>query len=163
MAHRIHGIITSFKYEGELPHVILVGNFHFLPSRNKSGPNYSEKTLEPFDRLTKETRKTLKELSFKGKCAYIETDYFGGPGYQKSETWEDGIRIEGPLFSSDGVSNPKVPEGAIEVEDAINQVLKTIGIYKHEGKDEFDSVRLGWYRSNGDALEEYRRGSLPKT
>jgi len=157
MAHTINGIITSFKYDGELPNVILVGNYHLIPFQNKYGPNYSDFILEPYEELTKKTRKTLTELSFKGECAYIETDYFGGLGTQISEAWFKGERIIGPLISFDGIENPKVPSGAVLVEDSINATLKTIGVYRHEGKDEFDSIRLGSYRSNEKIIEEYRK------
>ena len=157
MAHTINGIITSFKYDGELPNVILVGNYHLIPFKNKYGPNYSDSALDPYKELTKEARKTLRELSFKGKCAYIETDYFGGSGIQMSEAWFNGGRIIGPLISFDGIENPRVPSGAVLVEDSINETLKTIGVYKHEGKNEFDSVRLGSYRSNDDIIEEYEK------
>jgi len=157
MAHNIHGIITSFKYEGELPHIILVGNYHIIPFQNTYGPNYSDQILEPYEELTKEIRKILKELSFNGKCAYIETNYFGGPGTQMCEVWENGTKILGPLISFDGIDQPKVPEGAKLWKNSINEALKTIGIYKHEGMDEFDSVRLGWYRSNTAMIEEYEK------
>ncbi|WP_299623653.1 hypothetical protein [uncultured Tenacibaculum sp.] len=162
MAHTINGIITSFKYEGEFPNVVLVGNYYLIPFKNKYGTNYSDTILEPFQELTKETRKVLKELSFKGKCAYIETDYYGGPGFQISEVWYNGKKILGPLISFDGIENPKIPSSAILVEDAINESLRTIGIYKHEGKDEFDSVRLGWYRSNDEIIEEYKKSEIEK-
>jgi len=160
MGHIINGIITSFKYEGDLPNVILVGNYHLIPFENEYGKNYIEQTLKPYEELTKETRKILKELSFKGKCAYIETEYFGGSGVQISEAWENGQRIIGPLISFDGSQNYKMPEGATIVEDSINETLRTIGIFKHEGKDEFDSVRLGDYRSNDDIIEEYTKNKI---
>lgn len=156
MSHTINGIITSFTYVGELPNVVLVGNYHLIPFKNKYGTNYSDSILEPYEELTKETRKTIKELSFKGKCAYIETDYFGGPGVQISEAWHNGERIIGPLISFDGIENPKIPSGATLVKDSINETLKTIGVYRHDGKDEFDSVRLGWYRSNDEIIEEHK-------
>lgn len=162
MAHNLSGIITSFKYSGELPNIILIGNFHFIPLSNDVSPSYSEPTLDPYDNLTKEWRKRLKELSFYGKCIYIETLYHGGPGRQLSETWENGERIEGPLYSSDGITDPKVPDNTLEVEDSINQSLRNIGIYRHEGLDEFDTVRLGWYRSNDEVLEEYRHAQSGK-
>lgn len=90
MAHNIHAIITSFKYEGGLPNVILVSNYHLIIDRKKYGVNYSEKAFDPYNELTAKTRKELKELSFKGKCVYIETDYFGGQGGQISEVWHNG-------------------------------------------------------------------------
>lgn len=160
MAHDLHGIITSFRYDGELPHVILVGNFHFIPTENHSRPSYSESTLAPYSRLTKDTRKALKELSFKGKCAYIETLYHGGQGAQRSEVWHNGKKILGPLISFDGVENPTIPAEATQTDHSINEALSALGVYQHEGKDEFDSVRLGWYRSNSEAIEEFNLNQL---
>lgn len=157
MAHRIHGIITSFAYDGELPNIVLVGNYHFLPFINTYGTNYSDTILEPYEELTKEIRKILKELSFTGKCAYVETDYFGGYGTQLSEAWFHGKRIIGPLISIDGIEDMNLPSGTTLVENSINESLKTIGVYRHEGKDEFDSVRLGQYRLNESMIEEYKR------
>ena len=159
MAHSINGIITSFKYDGEFPNIVLVGNYHFIPFNNKYGRNYYEKTLDPYEELTKETRKVLKELSFKGKCAYVETDYFGGSGCQISEVWESGKKIIGPLISYDNIDNPKIPKGVTVVDNSINDTLKIIGIYKHDGKDEFDSVGLNSYRSNDKIIEEYKKQS----
>jgi len=155
MAHNINGIITSFKYEGKLPNIILVGNYHLIPFKNRYGTNYSDKPIAPYEELTTEIRKKIKDLSFYGKCAYIETEYFGGTGVQISETWENGKKIEGPLISFDGVENTMKDENVTAVDNSINQTLKNIGIYRHEGKDEFDSVRLGEYRSNGKIFEEY--------
>ncbi|CAM3857433.1 MULTISPECIES: hypothetical protein [Flavobacterium] len=155
MAHTINGIITSFKYQGELPSVNLVGNYFLIPFKNKYGSNYSEQTIEPYQELSNQTLKILKEFSFKGKCLYLETDYFGGPGFQIAEVWENGNLILGPIISFDGIENPKIPTKAKLVNDAINEALKEIGIYKHEGKDEFDSLRLGDYRSNDDIINEY--------
>lgn len=162
MAHNLSGIITSFKYTGDLLNIVLVGNYHLIVFPRESGPNYRATILEPYDEMTKEIRKELKNLSFKGRCAYIETEYFGGPGEQRSETWENGVRIEGPLFSYDGTDSSKMPEGATLVEDSINQTLRTIGIYAHEGLDEFDSVRLGEFRGYRDVLEEYQEQRASK-
>lgn len=155
MAHNISGIITSFPYSGPHPHVVLVGNFHFIPVERRRQKGYWEDALPPFDELTTGGRKLVRELSFKGKCAYIETDYFGGEGTQLAAVWENGQQISGPLFSQDFSHPGEAPAGTEEVENAINTALKLLGIYCHEGKDEFDSVRLGHYRGNGAFREEY--------
>ena len=161
-AYTINGIITSFKYDVELPNVVLVGNYHLIPYKIKYGPNYSESILEPYDKLTKETRKILEELSFKGKCAYIETDYFEGSGIQISEVWYNGERITSPLIF-DGIEKPtiyydaKIYYDEKLVEDSINESLKTNDVSKHEGKDEFDSLRLGWHRCIDKIIEEYKK------
>lgn len=160
MGHTISGIVTSFKYTGDLPNVVLVGNYHLIPFTSRYSKQYMDQVIQPFDELTFATRKYLKELSFKGKCAYIETDYFGGAGIQLAEVWENGERITETLFSYDGIESPKNREETTVVSDAINECLRTIGIYCHEGKDEFDSVNLGWYRDNKEVIEAYENNLL---
>lgn len=157
MAHNLSGIITSFKYTGELPYIILIGNYCFIPLEKRRGTNYREEEILPYSELTSDTRKVLKELSFEGKCCYIETDYFGGLGGQMAETWENGKRIAGPLVSIDGINKTYEETEAKTVENAINENLALIGIYRHENLDEFDSARLGWYRSNKEVILEYER------
>ena len=153
MAHHISGIITSFKYDGELPNIVLVGNYYFLPLERESRKNFHENSIEPYEELTSKTRKILKELSFTGNCAYIETDYFGGSGTQLAEVWENGRKITDTFFSYSQIENLKIPKGVVLVEASVNEALKRIGIYCHEGKDEFDSIGLGKYRSNGEILD----------
>jgi hypothetical protein len=68
----------------------------------------------------------------------ISTDYFGGSGHQ-----------EGKLF----VNNKKEYEGSSEFnwsERPINTILMKMGISKKEGLDEFDTIGLSNFRSNGD-------------
>ena len=89
MAHNINGIITSFKYEGNRPNIVLVGDYHLIIFESGDGTTYSDKPIIPYEDLTSEIRATIKELSFFGRCAYIETAYFGGIGVQISETWEN--------------------------------------------------------------------------
>ena len=155
MAHNINGIITSFKYEGKLPNVILVGNYHLIPFKNRYGTNCTDKPIAPYEELTSDIRNEIKNLSFYGKCAYIETEYFGGTGVQLSETWENGKITDGPLVSFDGVENTMKDGNVTVVDNSINQTLKNIGIQRHEGKDEFDTVRLGHYWSNSKIFDEY--------
>jgi len=157
MAHNINGIITSFKYEGNLPNIVLVGNYHLIPIESSNGTTSSDKPITPYEELTSEIRETIKDLSFFGRCAYIETAYFGGIGVQISETWENGKKIDGPLISYDGIENKMEYEDVTIVDCSINQALKNIGIYCQEGKDEFDTVGLGKFRSNRKIIEEYDR------
>ena len=68
----------------------------------------------------------------------ISTDYFGGSGHQ-----------EGKIF----VNNKKEYEGSSEFnwsERPINTVLMKMGISKKDGQDEFDTIGLSNFRSNGD-------------
>ena len=157
MSHNISGIITSFKYEGNLPHVVLVGNYHFIPFDSSNRTTASDQPITPYEELTSEIRETLKDLSFFGRCAYIETSYFGGIGVQRSETWDNGKKIDGPFISYDGIENKMEYENVTIKDYSINQALKNIGIHCQEGKDEFDTVGLGKYRSNRKIFEEYDR------
>ena len=157
MSHNISGIITSFKYEGDLPNIVLAGNYHLIPFGGRDGIVSSEKPISPYEELTPEIRDIMKELSFIGKCAYIETSYFGGMGAQISETWESGKKIDGPLISYDGIENKTAYENVTIVTYSINQALKNLGIVCQEGKDEFDTIGLGQYRSNKKIIEEYNR------
>ena len=90
----------------------------------------------------------------------LETDFFGGDGKQLAEAWENGARIQGPLVSFYGYTKPRPLQKTSQVEDAINEVLRTLGIYCHEGKDEFDSVGLGRFRSN-EAINNYLKMQNP--
>ena len=68
----------------------------------------------------------------------LSTDYFGGSGHQ-----------EGKIF----VNNKKEYEGSSEFnwsERPINTILMKMGISKKEGLDEFDTIGLSNFRSNGD-------------
>lgn len=88
-----------------------------------------------------------------GKCAYIETAYFGGIGTQTSAIWEDGAQIEGPMISYDGVEPTTESRHFTVVDGAVNHVLKHLGVHRSEDMDEFDSVGLGQYRSNRKVLQ----------
>jgi len=157
MAHNINGIITSFTYEGNLPNIVLLSNYHLLPFNSNDGMTSSENTISPYEDLTPSIREIIQGLSYNGKCAYIETAYFGGIGTQLSETWENGKIIEGPLISYDGIANKKDFENVKIVDGSINQALKNLGILSQERKDEFDTVGLGKYRSNRKIFEEYEK------
>ncbi|MEQ8706308.1 MAG: hypothetical protein RIC19_20415 [Phaeodactylibacter sp.] len=154
MAHNIYGVITSFTYEGDLPNVVLAEGYHLIPLESTEEAGSSEKPVAPYGALLKGTTAVIRELSFLGKCAYIETAYFGGIGTQIAETWLEGKRIEGPLISYDGVE-PKIKFGHVAVVDgAINQALRHLGVQSSEEADEFDVVGLGRYRSNRKIFAE---------
>ncbi len=70
-----------------------------------------------------------KELGMK-KYTLIETDYFGGFGYQYAIVFENGEKI------SDEIS--------------INSALKEIGVMKNGSLDEFDTINLGEYRTTDE-------------
>jgi hypothetical protein len=100
-----------------------------------------------FDYLSPSIYEVLEQESRKGKLAYFETDYFGGVGSQSAILFEKGKLIIQPLKTEtcwDEKNNNYFHKPAGE--SAINTVLQELGVYKENGMDEFDSIRLGNYR-----------------
>ncbi len=156
--------MTSTKYGGALPHVVLVGNYRFLPVDRRREDRYEDAPLEPYGAYSAGTRKLIKELSFAGPCAYVETD-FSVEGVQRAEVCRDGVLAMGPLLSFHGYHSPFLERlheqyaAFTIVDEAINDCLREIGIYRHEGLDEFASARLHAYDDNHDFHDEFLRES----
>lgn len=74
--------------------------------------------------------------------AFVATDYFGGAGTQHARVWRP----------SDAATWSNNDSGAI------NAALALIGVTRSPDADEFDSVGLGWYRSNDDWAAFARHG-----
>lgn len=74
----------------------------------------------------------MQEYSNNSMLAYIEADYFGGIGMQAGVLFENGKIIINPTEKS-GI---------------INIILHKLGVYRENGKDEFNSLGLGKYRKN---------------
>lgn len=68
------------------------------------------------------------------ECDYVDlyTDYFGGVGEQYAAFYKDGVC----LYENNNSFG------------AINLALKDLDVIVEEGKDEFDTLGLGRYRSN---------------
>ncbi len=80
----------------------------------------------------------IREFGKNKIIAKISTDYFGGSGHQEAK-----------LF----VNNKKEYDQSSELDwsvKPINDVLKSMGVVKKDGMDEFDTIGLGKYRSNSD-------------
>ena len=139
MAHFISGIITTFKYTGDLPHIYLKDDYALIPLSVKT-LGFEGDEIEPFYNLTDEIRKLAIALSFEGKCTYIETEYFGGVGEQMAIAWHNGKCI----FEASTADN------------AVNQALKVLGVVlPHRYTDEFSTLGLGRYRSNQKVIDEF--------
>lgn len=80
----------------------------------------------------------IREFGKDKKIAKIETDYFGGPGYQEAKLFVNNKKEYDESSEFDYMISP------------INDVLKMMDIIKKEGMDEFDTIGLGNYRSNAD-------------
>jgi hypothetical protein len=100
----------------------------------------------PFLPLTNEGSLTVPDLLNKlccaasrhGLIAYIEAEFFGGAGTQASALWDRGSLVMGPIVA----------------DDAINQVLRAIGVSKGGAFDEFDALDLGKHRDTDDWAAE---------
>jgi hypothetical protein len=156
MGHYISGIITSFKYQGDLPYLYLIGNYAFIPlTSNRDG--FKGYAVEPFGHFNPAIKKLIKDLSFAGACAFIETDFHGGDGSQIAIVYQHGKIVLGPLVSSHNSTSNSMPiEAGILplIDGAVNRALRLMGICRHLGKDEFDTARLGFFRTNRDVLDE---------
>jgi hypothetical protein len=80
----------------------------------------------------------LLELSRGGRLAYVEAEYHGGEGEQRSMVWENGAA-------------PREPE---ESSSAINDALSWLGVERSAGQDCFDTLGLGRHRSVEDWLAD---------
>jgi len=108
------------------------GEFIIIPEEAVWEGNEGEE--EPLDAL-----KAISSKISKGKVAYLTTDYFGGIGDQTGELFD-----------------PSLPHYHYE-SDSINKALEKLGVVKNihpnpaiGQEDEFDTIRLGNFRSNSD-------------
>lgn len=97
-----------------------------------------------FERLSSELISWIISASDKGRIAYVEAEYFGGDGAQKSVIWGNGEVILGPLRSTtacDPVTLELLPS-----EPAINPALQVLGVVALSGYDEFKTIGLDRHR-----------------
>jgi hypothetical protein len=85
----------------------------------------------PFRRLSRPAARLAQQASHGQRLAYVEAEYFGGEGDQASIVWEAGSIVSGPSHG----------------QNAINDALRCLGVQAAPGKDEFDTVGLGQWRS----------------
>jgi hypothetical protein len=86
----------------------------------------------------------LKEFGKDKTIAKIETNYFGGGGDQSAKLFINNKKV---YDKSDDRFRLGENDWALQ---PINDVLKEMGVVKHSGMDEFDTIGLGKYRTNED-------------
>ena len=91
-----------------------------------------------FEFLTPPVENWVRELSNGSAIAYMETEYFGGEGFERSAVFRDSNVVLGPL---DGAG-------------AVNRALRALGVAAKPGQEEFDVVGLGRHRSLEEWLSE---------
>jgi hypothetical protein len=116
---------------------------------------------ERFRYLNSKLFQTGRRLSKITPVAYIETDYFGGEGFQCAVAWKDG-EIEFYPSVAGAEEGFQMDRNS---RNPINDALSKIGvqIYLTEDltaddideftKDEFDKLGLGNYRDNDDWIK----------
>jgi hypothetical protein len=80
----------------------------------------------------------MQEVAREPFFAVIETDYFGGKGDQAAAVYCGDREVMAPAESTVG---------------PINAALRHLGVRALPGKDEFDTVGLGWFRDFHDLLD----------
>ena len=87
--------------------------------------------------------RALAACSASGPVAYVEAEFFGGPGEQAAQVWDGGEAVLGPLRL--GEDEPFPQDGS-----PISQALRRLGVAKDNHYDEFDAVGLGRHRDTED-------------
>jgi hypothetical protein len=97
-----------------------------------------------------------KVFSIKALLAYVETEYFGGAGFQGAVVWANGQIIFGPALTGDGedFQTDDLPDGAINI------ALRKLGVLIGDSHDEFDAIGLGKRRDNERWIEEMTSAAL---
>lgn len=80
----------------------------------------------------------IREFGVNKTIAKIETDYFGGSGYQTAKLFVNNKKTYDKSDEQDWSIKP------------INDVLKEMGVKRTGLQDEFDTIGLGRYRKNED-------------
>ncbi|MFI9548730.1 hypothetical protein ACIHAR_33235 [Streptomyces sp. NPDC052016] len=84
----------------------------------------------------------LVAWSAAGPVAFVEAEYFGGVGEQRTAVWAGGALVLGPLAVGEG---ERLPVGG----SPISQALRRLGAVARDGGDEFSAVGLGRHRRSG--------------
>ncbi|EMK02429.1 MULTISPECIES: hypothetical protein [unclassified Leptospira] len=120
----------SFKSEEsfiiELPH-----EFAMIPLKREFLKKINIENNENFE---SEIIRWLSVRSNDSKFALISAEFFGGTGGQTAQLFRNGSIVEEFSFQS----------------NAINNVLKLLGLERSIGQDQFDLVELSRYRDTED-------------
>lgn len=160
MSHYIRGFIARAddlcRAAAELPGArvaSLAFGFGFLPVTDQLAGENEPAPFECLERLTARLGAWAEAASTALPVAYVETDYFGGDGWQTAMAWARGRVVFGPIRTSDLYEGGKyVPTPLLD--GAINQAVRLIGVDRGSARDEFEALGLGRHRSNESWLSE---------
>lgn len=127
--------------------------FAFLPVTKELAGDDKPAPFEHLERLTERLGAWAEAQSASFPVAYVETDYFGGCGWQAAVAWAGGHVVFGPVRTADLPEAGKfVPTPLLE--GAINRAVRHLGVERGSVRDEFDALGLGRNRSNKEWLDE---------
>jgi hypothetical protein len=127
--------------------------FGFLPVTKELAGDNELAPFEHVERLTVRLGAWAESASVACPLAYVETDYFGGDGWQAAIAWVSGAVAFGPVRTSDlWVDGKYTPTPLLD--GAINRAVRLIGADRGAVRDEFDALGLGRHRSNESWLSE---------
>ena len=101
-------------------------------------------------RLSTTDQTFAAECSARSPLAYLETDYFGGTGWQSAALWQLGRLAVGPTSLQTGGDSPTRAPSLWP----INVVLRALGVRASGDTDEFSTFGIDLYRSNDDIHEQ---------
>lgn len=132
-----------------LPEVAIPQGFVLLPGPHPDEDDPADASDrntggQPFHSLASRLERAAITASSLGAIAYLEAEFFAGPGTQAAVVWDDGRVVLGPL-QHDG--DDPAPEQPPMSDWPINTALRRLGVRAGEGSDEFDALDLGRHRS----------------
>jgi hypothetical protein len=92
-----------------------------------------------FAYLSEALQTFLSSVTLDGALTYVETNYFGGAGSQAAAVFSGGEMVFRGATS--------IGRESIRRDDPINVALRKVGIEATDGRDEFDTLGLGRFRS----------------
>jgi hypothetical protein len=91
--------------------------------------------VAPFERLSSSLLAALRTRLDDIPFGYIETEYFGGVGWQRAAAWRGAHVLVAPR----------------EHQGVVNEVLRALGVVRTSACDEWDTAGLADFRNN-DAI-----------
>lgn len=161
MSHFVSGLIARSELLGRLAGSLatelrlpLAQGFAFVPldgDNLDAIPTPAGPRVPRFSYLSEGLVQVLCAASQACELAYVETNYFGGAGWQGALACAGGEAVYGPVTAQFG---------------PINDALALLGVRRAAGRslDEFDCVGLGGFSDNDEARAAVRAAldrSLP--
>ena len=143
MSHRIEAFVGlgsrlrfAFRYCAPLRGDLVLVSITEVPAQLPG-----EQPISPFHKLTPRALAAAREcVPSDTPFGYVETEYFGGVGEQCGAVWFGGGVLVAPQ----------------QADRIVNTVLRTLGVVRALGKDEWDTVDLARYRSTDDIVSAAR-------